>query len=119
MTAEDVKFSLERILDPKTGSRRRTNLQIIQSVEAVDAYTAKITLKTPFSPFLSYLVGVYGAIIPKESLDEDGAVTRPVGTGPFTFVEWVKNDHLTVKKYDQYWKEGLPYLDQIVFQAPA
>jgi peptide/nickel transport system substrate-binding protein len=39
-----------------------------------------------------------------------------MGTGPFTFVEWVKNDHLIVKRFPDYWKEGLPYLDEIVFK---
>jgi peptide/nickel transport system substrate-binding protein len=116
MVADDVKFSLERILDPNTGSRRRANLEIIDHVDVVDPYTVKIVLKNSFSPFITYLVGVYAAIIPSESVDADGKVTQPMGTGPFTFVEWVKNDHLKVKRFPEYWKEGLPYLDEIVFK---
>jgi peptide/nickel transport system substrate-binding protein len=116
MVADDVKFSLERILDPNTGSRRRTNLEIIDHIETIDPYTVKIVLKSSFSPFITYLVGVYAAIIPKESVDADGKVTHPMGTGPFIFVEWVKNDHLIVKRFPDYWKEGLPYLDEIVFK---
>ena len=116
MTAEDVKFSFERILDPNTGSRRRTNLEVIESIEVIDTHTAKVILKNRFSPFLSYLVGAYGAIIPKESLDQEGKVSHPVGTGPFTFVEWVKNDHLSLAKNANYWRKGVPYLDQIVFK---
>lgn len=116
MVADDVKFSLERMLDPNTGSRRRTNLEIIEKIEVVDPYTVSITLKSSFSPFITYLVGVYAAIIPAESVDADGKITHPIGTGPFTFGEWVKNDHLTVKRFPDYWIEGLPYLDEIVFK---
>ena len=116
MMAKDVKFSLERIMDPKTGSRRRTNLAIIKSVQAPSNYQVVIELKNPFSPFLSYLVGVYGAIIPPESVGADGKITHPVGTGPFSFVEWVKNDRLVVKKFADYWIKGLPYVDSVVFK---
>lgn len=116
MTAEDVKFSLERILNPKTGSRRRENLSIIESIKVSGKYQVEIALKSPFSPFLTYLVGVYAAIIPPESVEADGNLTQPIGTGPFTFVEWVKNDRLVVKKFNNYWIKGLPYLDSIVFK---
>jgi peptide/nickel transport system substrate-binding protein len=116
MEAKDVKFSLERIMNPKTGSRRRKNLEIIQSIETPDKYKVAINLKNAFSPFLTYLVGVYAAIIPAECVGDDGKVTHPMGTGPFTFVEWVKNDRLVVKKFPDYWIKGLPYVDQIVFK---
>ena len=116
MTAEDVKFSFERILDPNTGSRRRTNLEVIEAMEVLDKYTVKVILKNRFSPFLTYLVGAYGAIIPKESLDQDGKVSHPVGTGPFAFVEWVKNDHLNLARFGEYWRTGVPYLDAVIFK---
>ncbi len=116
MEAADVKFSLERILDPKTGSRRRKNLSIIDSIDVPSKYQVVIKLKTPFSPFLSYLVGVYAAVIPPESVTQDGKVTHPVGTGPFEFVEWIKNDRLVLERFPEYWIEDLPYLDGIVFK---
>ena len=116
MEANDVKFSLERIMDPNTGSRRRKNLEIIESIEVSDKYQFVIRLKSPFSPFLTYLVGVYAAIIPKECLESDGKIINPMGTGPFTFVEWVKNDRLVVKKFKNYWIKGLPYMDGVVFK---
>jgi peptide/nickel transport system substrate-binding protein len=116
MEAADVKFSLERILDPKTGSRRRQNLSIIESIDAPSKHQLVINLKNPFSPFLSYLVGVYAAIIPPESVPEDGKIIHPVGTGPFSFVEWIKNDKLEVKKFKDYWVKGQPFLDGIIFK---
>ena len=116
MEANDVKFSLERILDPNTGSRRRKNLEIIDAIETPEKYRVVIKLKSPFSPFLTYLVGVYAAIIPHECVAQDGKVVNPMGTGPFTFVEWVKNDRLVVKKFKDYWIKGLPYLDEVIFK---
>ncbi|MBU2515398.1 hypothetical protein KJ966_29125 [bacterium] len=116
MKAADVKYSFERILDPATASRRRQNLEIIDSIEVLDDYTVRFNLKTSFSPFLTYLAGAYGAIIPKESVDADGKITHPVGTGPFIFVEWDKNVQLTVQKNPAYWIKGVPYLDKIIFK---
>jgi peptide/nickel transport system substrate-binding protein len=82
MVAEDVKFSLERILDPETGSRRRQNLEIIDRVEVIDDYTVEMHLQSAFAPFLANMVGVWAAVIPSESVNEDGSITHPVGTGP-------------------------------------
>jgi peptide/nickel transport system substrate-binding protein len=43
----------------------------------------------------------------------------PVGTGPFKFVEWVKDDHITLERWDKYFRPGRPYMDKIIFYAPA
>ncbi|CUH68359.1 Glutathione-binding protein GsiB precursor [Thalassovita gelatinovora] len=115
MTAEDVKFSIERILDPNTGSRRRVALEPVDHVEVIDNYTVALHLNAPFAPLLSNLAGVWAAIIPPESVNADGTITQPIGTGPFTYVEWVKNDHLTVSKFADYWQADAPHVDEIVF----
>lgn len=115
MTAEDVKFSIERILNPDTGSRRRVALEPVDNVEVIDTYTVALHLKAPFAPLLANLAGVWAAIIPAESVAADGAITHPIGTGPFTYGEWVKNDHLTVSKFADYWREGAPHVDAITF----
>jgi ABC-type transport system substrate-binding protein len=46
----------------------------------------------------------------------DGSAENPVGTGPFAFGEWVRDDHLTVVRHESYWREGLPYLDEVEFR---
>ncbi|SEP05855.1 peptide/nickel transport system substrate-binding protein [Salinihabitans flavidus] len=114
MTAEDVKFSLERILEPDTGSRRRQNLEQIESIEVIDNHTVAIHLSTPFAPFLSNLVGVWAAIIPEESVAEDGTIAEPVGTGPFAFGDYAMNENLTLERFDDYWRPDVPYLDEVV-----
>lgn len=115
MTADDVKFSFKRILDPKTGSRRRQNLDMIDHIDVLDSRTVAIHLKSRFAPFLSNLVGVWAPIIPKESVNPDGSITHPIGTGPFRFVEWMQNEHLTLKKFDGYWRKTEPHLDGVTF----
>ena len=117
MTADDVKFSLERILDPKTG--------FPPAQEPVDHRPYRRSGKIPGAhssqkpiQSVSHLSG--GAftprLFPSESVGADGKVTHPLGTGPFSFVEWAKNDRLVVKKFESYWIKGLPYLDGIVFK---
>src|SRR5262249_7733952 len=62
--------------------------------------------------FLENLANVQ--IVTEQDIDQ--IATRPIGTGPFEFVEWILNDHITLKKFADYRQEGLPYLDEIVFR---
>ena len=89
LTAADVKFSLERILDPATGAALHTNLQLIQRVEVMDPLTVKIVLSQPFAPLLAYLAQPYGAMVDSKFV-QGGANLRStmMGTGPFKFVSW-------------------------------
>src|SRR5699024_12514941 len=91
---------------------------VIESVEADYYYTVTFTLTRPQSPFLKNLAMDMFAISSPEAIEEQGDdyyERNPVGTGPFDFVEWQPNDSITVEKYDDYWKEGLPKLDEVVF----
>ena len=114
MTAGDVKFSLDRMLDPKTGSRRRGELSVIDKIEVVDANTVTVHLKESFAPFLTTLSGVWAAIIPKETLNPDGTITHLIGTGPFALTEGSK-ERVTMKKFEGYWRKGEPYIDSLTF----
>lgn len=114
MTAGDVKFSLDRMLDPKTGSRRRGELSVIDNVEVVDANTVTVRLKEPFAPFLTTLVGVWAAIIPKETVNSDGSITHLIGTGPFALAEGGR-ERVTMKKFESYWRKGEPRVDSLTF----
>ncbi len=121
--ADAVKFNIDRILDPKTGSGQRANIDSISSVDVVDKYTVRFNLKQPYTPLLGYLAERPGFMASPAAITKWGAQfgLHPVGTGPFEFVEWVKDDHITVKRFDGYWEKGadgksLPYLDQIIFK---
>ena len=116
MTAKDVKFSYDRIMNPKTRAAAGFNMKNVKSVEVIDPYTVKITLKKPNGAFLSTGCSVGGqlAIIAEECVPEDGKITHPIGTGPFKFVEWKHGEYLKVAKFKDYWQKGIPYLDEVI-----
>jgi peptide/nickel transport system substrate-binding protein len=92
----------------------------VESIEAVDDYTVVFKLKRVEAPFLANMGMDFADIIsptaftnnPKEFL------RNPVGTGPFKFVEWIKDDRIVLEKNENYWdKSGGPYLDKLVFRT--
>jgi len=119
LDAEAVKWNIDRVLDPKTKSRGRGEINAIKSVEVVDSHTVKMNLSYPFSPLLAGLTDRAGFIISPTAFEKMGAdkfASNPVGSGPFEFMEWKRDDHLTLKRFEGYWEKGLPYLDRIVFK---
>lgn len=112
--AEDVKFTLERLMDPKTGTAHPEYYKDIDSVQKMDKYTVRIKLKSANSMFLFNLARPDSVIVNKESVDK--LKTAPEGTGPFKFVEWVRGDHITLAKFDGYHKKGVPYLEKVTFK---
>ncbi|MFC7687447.1 ABC transporter substrate-binding protein [Ureibacillus sp. GCM10028918] len=92
---------------------------IIASVEAVDDKTVVFTLSRPQAPFLKNIAMSPFAIASPTAFEAAGETfgDNPVGTGPFKFVEWKRNDSITVEKNTEYWQEGLPKLDTIIFRA--
>ncbi|HLJ60263.1 MAG TPA: ABC transporter substrate-binding protein [bacterium] len=115
MTSADVKFAINRILDPKTGARGRGDLSPIESIATPDKYTVLFKLKSPFGVFPNKLATTFQGIVPPEAVDPaTNQVTKPIGTGPFRFDEWKTNDHLSLKRWDRYWEPGKPYLDGVM-----
>lgn len=122
--AQAVKVNFDRMMDPATKSIRASEIASVKAVQVVDDYTIKIILKAPNAALLSVLSDRAGMIISPAAIAKYGKdlARNPVGTGPFSFVEWIAGDHLTVKKFDGYWEKGadgqpLPYLDQVVFKG--
>jgi peptide/nickel transport system substrate-binding protein len=117
LTSQDVKFSVERILNPKTGARGRGDLSSIDTIATPGKYTVQFKLKSPFSVFPTKLATTYQAILPREVVNPaTNELIRPIGTGPFEFVEWKTGDHLSMRRFDRYWDKGKPYLDQVVIK---
>lgn len=92
---------------------------VIESVEATGDYEVVIKLKRPQAPFLKNLAMSPFGIASPTAFEEAGESfgDNPVGTGPFQFVEWKRNDTVTIEKFDDYWVDGEPKLDQVVFRA--
>ena len=118
LTAHDVKFTFDRILDPATASPGVTHIREIEKVEVVDKYTVKIVTKAPFAPLLFNLGRYEMCVLNEKAVKEAGENynKRPVGTGPFMLDVWRPGDRVEVKKFAQYF-EGEPKVDRIVFRG--
>jgi peptide/nickel transport system substrate-binding protein len=115
-TAESVRFTVEQLLDPATGSPIRAQLDAIERVETPDAGTAVIVTKQPFAPLLSELTGLM--MLPPAHAARvglDGLAAAPVGTGPFRLVERVKDDRIVLDANTRYWR-GRPGVGRLAFR---
>ena len=114
MTAADVIYSIERIRNPETASPSASYTSGIAGITALDDATVVVTLAAPDASFLSKL-GYWGvAIVPREEVEKTGDLTQTmVGTGPFTFTEYVPNTQVVLGRNESYWEAGKPYLDGV------
>lgn len=116
MTAADVKYSFERILDPATASIARSYFADVESVEVVDDYTVVFRLRQPNAAFLTNLSTVWASIVPREVVEEHGDLMRtPVGTGPFMLAEWVPDNYTLLVRNPDYFVPGEPAADALRF----
>lgn len=115
--AEAVKYNFDRMLDPDLGSSRTSELSPVERVEVVDEYTVNVQLKSPFSPFLAILTDRAGMMVSPTAAEKlgDNFKNAPVGTGPFKFVERIKQDKIVLERNDDYWA-GQPKLEKIIYR---
>jgi len=118
-TARDVKYSFERILDPKTGSLYTSELIGIEKIETPDDLTVTITLKEPDYSFLHAVANYHqGAIVKKEAVEKLGEQHRtlPIGTGPFEVESFTPNAEVRLTRFDAYWK-GPAKVERVTFRV--
>ena len=101
--AEDVKFSLDRARAEDSTNAQKVLFAAIDSVEAVDPLTVRVTLSRPEGAFL-FNMGWGDAVIVAPETAADNA-TQPIGTGPFMFSDWVQGDRVELTRYPDYWGE--------------
>ena len=114
VTAEDVKYSLERVAGLLDGEALISTMKTITSVTISDDKTVLVTVNAP-DPELIY--SFTAAIIPAGSGEEESAA--PIGTGPFSFVSYTPQQSIVLAKNAEYWQNGLPYLDEVTFKIIA
>ncbi len=133
MTADDVKYSLDRVTNPATqspgagffGSIKGFDAMAdgsavsLEGVEVIDPLTVRITLSRPDATFLHVLALNFASVVPKEAVEAAGADFGkvPVGTGAFKLEEWTIGQRLIFARNTDYWRAGEPYLDQITFEV--
>lgn len=113
MTAEDVKYTFERILDKNTASIAASYFAQIDKVEATDKYTVTFALKEPFAPFLTNTSSTWASIVNKDFKEDLNK--KEDGTGPFKLAEWVPDDHVKLVKFSDYFVKGQPALESVNF----
>ncbi len=111
VTAEDVKYSLERVSGLLDGTALISTLSTIQSVEILDEKTVQVTVG---SANTELIYSFTAAIIPNGSGEDEAA--NPIGTGPFSFVSYTPQQGIVLAKNNDYWQEGLPFLDEVTFK---
>ena len=114
--AEAVRFTFQRVLNPEQKSPNRATVSEVERVDVVDDLTVDLVLRAPHAPFLVRLID-FPMVPPKYTAEKgnQGLALRPVGTGPFAFVELVKDDHMIVEAFDKHWR-GQPRIKRIVFK---
>lgn len=131
--AEAVVFNFDRWMDPENpyhqgdfayypflyGGFKGDENHLIEHVKATGEHELEIKLKRKTAPFLSYLaISMFGIASPA-AIEEYGEALNehPVGTGPFKFESWNRNDTITLAKNEDYWMEGKPYLDKVIYRV--
>src|SRR6266403_4390978 len=117
MSAEAVRFSLDRHLNMK-GSNRRSELESVNSIEVVDPLTVRLKLKTPFSPLVAILADRSGMPVSPTAANKlgDKFGTAPVCVGPWQLVERIAQDRIVLERSPHYFDPGQAKFDKIVFR---
>ncbi len=119
LVAEDIKYSIERVLDPATQSPGAGFFGSIESIATPDPQTIVFKLSRPDATFLHVMAINFAHAVPKEEVEKYGADfgKHPVGTGAFKLADWTLGQQLVLERNPDYWKQGAPHLDRITFQV--
>lgn len=119
-TADDVIYSYEKIMDPKVDAPFiRVYYADVEKVEKIDDYTVRFKYKKPYFMALSFCGGI--SIIPKhiydngEDFNQHSANRKPMGMGPYKFIEWKTNKRIVLERNENYWKVK-PEIKKIVYK---
>ena len=114
LTAEDVKFALDRARNPETKHPHRADYADITAIHVRDPHTVTISLSKLNAMFLLNLARQGSVIYPREAVEQQKS--QPVGTGPFMLARWDRGDRIVLQKNPEYHVKGLPRLDQVTFR---
>ena len=120
MTSEDVRYSIMEVLIKYHA--RGGKFKIIESIQTPDDHTVLIKLKSSSPALMMAFSGYESPIIPKhlfagKDIKNHPLANKPIGTGPFKFVEWKRGQYMRFDRNPDYWSPGQPYFDRIVVQT--
>ncbi|GGB16212.1 ABC transporter substrate-binding protein [Allosediminivita pacifica] len=113
MTADDVKFTLDRARGEDSQNAQKGLFAAIDNVEVIDPRTVEVTLSQPEGTFLFNMAWGDAVIVSEDSIDD--IKQTPIGTGPFQFSEWVQGDRIELTQYADYWG-AKPALTEATFR---
>lgn len=116
-TAEDVKFTIEAIMNPDNGSENSPNYEDVEEITAIDDHTVSFRLSAPNAAFLDYMTM---SILPRhlllgEDMQQSDFFRKPVGTGPYMLESWETGQAITLVRNQNYFK-GEPGIHKIIFK---
>lgn len=116
LTAEDVKFTFDRLRAEDSGYSYKSQIETIASVDVVDPLTVKFTLSVATGPFLTYMAFPGSSIVPKKLVEGGHDLnSTPVGSGPFKFVSYQPRSMVVFEKNADFYEAGKPYFDGLEF----
>ena len=119
-SAADVKFTFDRVLDPGTKSPQYGNVRGVKEIKIIDDHTVHLVTDKPFPLLLERLV--FFPMIPKKYFEKVGgqvfAERAPVGTGPYQFVEWKRDQYLHLERFPEHWRGPAPIKDFVIRVIP-
>ena len=120
LTAEDVKYSFDRVLDQTKKSPQYGNIRAVKEVRIVDPDTVHLVTDKPFPLLLERMV--YFGIVPKKHVEKVGdqafGTTATVGTGPFKLVEWKRDQYIRLEAFDGHWRGKAPFRHLVIRSIP-
>lgn len=119
-SAEDVKFTFERVLNPETKSPQIGNVRAVKEVKIIDEHTVHVVTDKPFPLLLERMV--FFPMMPKKYFEKVGAQAfaehSPSGTGPYKFVEWKRDQYLRLERFEEHWRGPAPIKTFIIRVIP-
>ena len=117
LTADDVKFTIEAIMDPENGAENAPNYEDVEEITVIDERTVAFRLSAPNAAFLEYMTM---AVLPRHLLEGEDMQTSdffraPVGTGPYQLESWDPGQSIVLVKNEDYYL-GSPKIDRIIFK---
>lgn len=117
LTAEDVKFTIEAVMDPENASENAPNFEDVEEITVTDEHTVSFRLSAPNVAFLDYMtMAVLPAhLLAGEDMQTSDFFRAPVGTGPYKLESWDVGQAIVLTKNEDYFK-GTPHIDQVIFK---
>jgi peptide/nickel transport system substrate-binding protein len=117
LTAEDVKFSFDRLRAKDSGYSYGSQVETIDSIDVLDPHTVRFKLSKSTGPFLIYMAFPGSSIVPKKLVESGHDLNaQPVGSGPFKFVNYEPRSVIRFERNGNYHEEGKPYFDAMEYR---